>query len=75
MFTVVVCRRYATSIDHSARFASVPALLLPLESGSTVTRFKRGQCSPASAGMMGRLWNPEIRDRIKRLHQQMREAS
>jgi hypothetical protein len=26
----------------------------------------------SGVGMMGQLWNPEIRDRIKRLHQQMR---
>ena len=27
------------------------------------------------AGVMRRLWNPEIRDRIRRLHQKMRETS
>jgi hypothetical protein len=30
---------------------------------------------PVKSGLMGRLWNPEIRDRTKRLHQQMREVT
>jgi hypothetical protein len=66
--------RTAPALDEEQKSRRDPSKV-SLSLNARAPRFKRDPMLACFSGVMGQLWNPEVCDRIKRLHQQMREAN